>query len=135
MIALPCKSQTYLIQSINPDKQIVLEPSKNWRYITDATTIKKIAAIAVSYQHCLTEIEIRAEQASEFRAIINGYQAALDSAKATKNIVKEIENLSKSLTKKAAIRAWFKNAWKTIVIAVSAAIVAVETVFIIYTAQ
>lgn len=134
-IVLPGKCQNYLIQSITPDQEIFLEPSENWRYITDATTIKKIAAIAISYQHCLAEIEIRGEQASEFRAIINGYEAALDSAKATKNIVKEIEKLSNSLTKKAAIRAWFKNAWKTIVIAISAAIIAVETAFIIYTAQ
>jgi hypothetical protein len=91
----------------------------------------KIAQIVVSYKGCLEEVEIRNIQTDELREKIYLLQQALDKSKETKNIFEEIDTIATKMNKKEAIEAWFKNAWKTIVIVFASAIIVAETSYIL----
>jgi len=105
--------------------------AEHYRYITDQPTMIKLAQVVVSYKGCLEEVEIRNIQADELREKIYLLQEALDKSKETKNIFEEIDTIATKISKKEAIKAWFKNAWKTIVIVFASAIIVAETSYII----
>jgi len=124
-------SQNYSINSIEPGVAIELPIAEHYRYITDQPTMIKLAQVVVSYKGCLEEVEIRNIQADELREKIYLLQEALDKSKETKNIFEEIDTIATKISKKEAIKAWFKNAWKTIVIVFASAIIVAETSYII----
>jgi len=124
-------SQNYSIQSIEPGVAINLPIAQHYRYITNQPTMTKIAEIVVRYKGCLEEVEIRNFQADELREKIYLLEQALDKSKETKNIFEEIDTISVKMNRKEAIKAWFKNAWKTIVIVFASAIIFAETSYIL----
>ncbi len=124
-------SQNYSIQSIEPGVAINLPIAQHYRYITNQPTMTKIAQIVVSYKGCLEEVEMRNIQADELRQKIFLLQQALDKSKETKNIFEKIDTIATKMNRKQAIKAWFQNAWKTIVIVFASAIIVAETSYII----
>ncbi len=132
-MAIAClgRSQNYSIKSIEPGVAINLPIARHYRYITNQATMTKIAQVVVSYKGCLEEVEVRNIQADELREKIFLLEQALKKSKETKNIFEEIDTIATKMNKKQAIKAWFKNAWKTIVIVFASAIIVAETSYII----